>query len=316
VASTPDLNREPIVTWDRYKDKSPSEALDQIYRDAQTSSATKRNWYWTKIKVHRWWSRSARGWALALLVLGTALPLVAGLSDNPSHRLACTQGAIIILAVAGLIQVADKTFGWSSGWTRYITTATAMGNATDVFDMAWSKHLISKTTPLDASDMQTLFALAEQLERDLIKLVSDETNGWITEFNAGINLLDAVIKTQREDTQKQLDALRTASLKAQEDAKTEGKAREAAAAAAAKAKEPGMVDLMLTFKGEPKPVTIMLDGTVVVQEFLGTAWSSPKLAPGLHTIGVRSIGDTKHDTFSSTTVEAGKIVRLELKLSV
>jgi len=317
VASTPDLNREPIVRWDRYKDKSPSEALEQIYKDAHASSATKRNWYWSKIKGKRWTSVRARGSAFALLVVGTALPLLAGLSNDPSNRLTCTQFAITFLAVAGLIQLADKAFGWSSGWMRYITTATAMGTATDVFDIAWSKHLISKTTALETSDVQTLFALAEQFERDLNKLLSDETSGWISEFNAGISLLDSAIKAQREDTQKQLDALRTASLNAQAEAKADEKARAEEAAAAVKAKEPGVIDLLLTFKGEPKPVVIMLDGTVAVQEFLGTAWSSQKLLPGVHTIGVRSsIGDAKHDTFSSTIVEAGKIVKLDLKLPV
>lgn len=316
MASTPDLNREPTIIWDRYKDKSPSEALEQIYKDAQASSSMKRNWYWANIKKKRWASLASRGTVFAFLVAGTGLPLLAGLSNDPAIRLTCTQIAITFLATAGMIQLADKSFGWSSGWMRYITTVTAMESATDVFDMTWSKHLILKTAAIDSNDVQALFALAEQLERDLTKLLTDETNGWITEFNAGISLLDAAIKAQRADTQKQLDALRTASLSAQADAKAEEKARADSAAAAEKAKELGVIDLMLTFKGEPKPVMILLDGTVMVQEFLGTAWSSPKLAPGVHTIGTRSIGDTKHDTFNSTIVEPGKIVKLALKLSV
>ena len=247
-------------------------------------------------------------------MLGTALPLLAGLGDDAKTRLTCTQIAITLLAIAGLLQVADKAFGWSSGWMRYITTATSMESISALFELAWTKHLILKPGEPDSSDVKTLFALAEQLERDLIKLQTDETNGWITEFNAGISLLDAAIKAQREETQKQLDALRAASAAAQSDAKSQEKAKTEAEAAAKKAQEPGAIDLSLTFKGDTKPVSVLLDGAVAAAELLSTSWASGKTPPGLNSITVKGLGDTKLQASASVSVEAGKISKVEIKL--
>lgn len=316
MTSTPDLKREreSTITWDRYKGKEPDPALEQMYGDAQTLSTEKRTWYWNSIKNKRLTSLWARGIAFALLVGGTALPLLAGLSNDAPTRLACTQIAITLLAIAGLVQIADKAFGWSSGWMRYITTVTAMESADNAFEIAWSKHLLSRSAALDASDVQALFALAEQFEHDLIKLQTDETNGWITEFNAGVSLLDSAIKAQREDTQKQLEALRTAASSAQADAKAEAKAKVEAAAAAVKAKEPGVIDVALKFKTDTKNVSISLDGAVVHQDFFGSAWTSTKLPPGVHTVTARVLGETHLETSASAVVEPGKIAKLEIVL--
>lgn len=76
---------------------------------------------------------------------------------------------------------------------RYITTATTMENLCRAFQLEWAKYLVSKTTPLDASDTKALFDLAEKLEQELLKLQGDETTKWVTEFNAGISILDTAI---------------------------------------------------------------------------------------------------------------------------
>ena len=132
---------------------------------------------------------------------------------------------------------------------------------------------------------------------------------------AGINLLDAAIKSQREETQKQLDSLRAASTAAQSEVKAQEKIRVEAEAAAKQAQESGAIDLTLTFKADPKPVSIQLDDSVVSADFIGTAWSSGKLAPGMYKLVVRELGETKFESQGSISVEAGKVAKAEMKLS-
>jgi hypothetical protein len=140
-------------------------------------------------------------------------------------QLKCTQFAVTLLAVAGLFQVGDKIFGWSTGWMRYITTVTDMEAATTHFDIEWSKYLIAKSGAIEAADVKALFSLSETLERELMRLQTDETNKWVSEFNAGLSLLDSLIKAQREETQKQLKALRTTVSNAQATAEADEKAK-------------------------------------------------------------------------------------------
>lgn len=246
MASKPDIKKESSLSWNRFKDKPLGEALKQLYEETHEISKTKRNWYWTSIRTKRWTSLSVRFFAILMLFVGTALPLLAGLSDATITRLFCTQIGITLLAAAGLLQVADKVFGWSTGWMRYITTVTAMEAATSAFDIEWSKYLITKSGALETVDIQALFALSEGLERELIKLQSEETNKWVSEFNAGLLLLDSLIKAQREETQKQLEALRTTVSNAQASVNAEEKPKAEAESAAAKeeekAKQPGTID--------------------------------------------------------------------------
>ncbi len=314
MASKPDLKQESSLVWNRYNGKTPDLALEEIYKDAHALSKDKRSWYWRSIKDKRWISLTSRVTTFGLLLFGTALPLLAGLSDNPGTRLLCTQIAITLLAAAGLFQLADKIFGWSTGWMRYVTTVTAMESATTSFDIEWAKHLLSKISPPDNADVQALFTIAETFERELDKLQSEETKGWIAEFNAGLSLLDSAIKSQREDTQKQLDSLNTTVANAVAAAKADAKVKADAEAAALKAKEPGAIDLCLTFKSDPKRVEISLDGATQ-EKIIGTSWSKVGIAPGLHTVAVRTLSEPIERATSSVLVKPNEIAKMELKLT-
>jgi hypothetical protein len=79
-------------------------------------------------------------------------------------------------------------------------------------------------------------------------LQADETTKWVAEFNTGISLLESLIKTQREETDKKLDAIRTTLTTQESAAKVEEKA-----------KLPGALEVTLTHKSEPKKVRIGLD---------------------------------------------------------
>lgn len=170
-----DITNKSASGWDEYKDKTPEVALESIYERACETSRTMCNWYWLSIRTKRWTSLSARFFAFLLLMLATSLPIFAGLLESPSQRLAFTQWAVALLAIAGLTQLADRIFDWSSGWMRYITTAMTMENLTSVFQLEWHKYILARNGPLVAEDVKALLALAQSLEQELIKEQADET---------------------------------------------------------------------------------------------------------------------------------------------
>lgn len=301
MAAKPDISTKKLSPWDEYKDKTPGEALASIYAHVAASSSMMCTWYWVSIRTKSRTSLSARSIAFVLLVLGTSLPIFAAIQAEAADKLLFTQWAVALLAVAGLTQVADRVFGWSSGWMRYITTVTTMENLTRAFELEWAKYIVSKNAPLDLTDIKTLFDLAKGLEQELTKLQADETTKWVTEFNTGISLLESLIKTQREETDKKLDAIRTTLT-----------TQDSAAKAEEKAKLPGALEVTLTHKAEPKKVRIALDKESPV-EFLGLTWSRLNIIPGQHVVSIQTISDPPQTIEKVVEIGPSSVAKIEIK---
>jgi hypothetical protein len=300
MAKKTDISTKKLEEWDKYKGQTPEDIAKFIYAHIEVTSVSMCNWYWTSISSKRVTSFVIRIIAFILLILGTTLPIFAAIQDKPEEKLLLTQLAVGFLAIAGLSQIADKVFGWSSGWMRYITTVTTMENLIRAFQMEWAKYLVAKTSPIDSSDAKTLFDLAKGLEQELVKLQAEETTKWVVEFNTGISLLDTMIKTQREETDKKLEAIRT-SLTSQE----------ASAKAEEKAKLPGSLEIKLTFKAEPKKLKISLNNETAI-EFLGNSWSRLELTPGRHLVKLVTTSETPRTIERIAEVKADSLTIIEI----
>lgn len=300
TAKKQDLSTDQLMGWDQYKGKEPAEILQSIYEHIGNKSIQMCSWYWASIKSKRVTSLAVRAAAFIFLVIGTIFPIVAALQTTAEQKLFFTQMAVAILATAGLLQLADRIFGWSSGWMRYITTVTTMENLTRAFQMEWAKYLAFKKTDIDEVDVKALFELAKGLEQELLKLQAEETTKWVAEFNTGLALLETMIKSQREETDKKLEAIRT-SLTVQE---TNAKANEVA-------QTPGALEVALTFKGEPKPVMIGMDENEAV-EFLGSFWAKNDLRPGRYIIRLTTQSEPSHVIEKIADIKSDSTTRLEL----
>lgn len=300
MAAKADISTKKLSKWDEYKDKKPDEALPAIYSHIEATSLSICSWYWTSIRTKRRTSQAVRVLAFLLLILGTTLPIFAAIQEEAKDKLLFTQWAVALLAIAGLTQLADKVFGWSGGWMRYITTVTTMENLTRAFQMEWAKYLVSKSGPLDTSDAKALFELARGLEQELTKLQAEETTKWVAEFNTSISLLDSLIKTQREETDKKLEAIRT-SLTTQE---TSSRADE-------KAKLPGSLEVTITHKAEPKKIRISL-GRDAPADFLGYVWSKLEVPPGRHLLRVSTSADPPRAIERVVEIQPDSVTKLEV----
>jgi hypothetical protein len=301
--STQDITTR-ILKWDEYREKQPQEALSSIYTYITSSSKQICGWYWENISKKRIISLAARGLSFFLFVAGTALQIYATTLEKAPDKLNLTQLAVAFLAVAALVLLGDRAFGWSSGWMRYITTVTTMENLTRSFQLEWAKYLVSKTTPLDAADTKALFDLARGLEQELLKLQADETTKWIAEFSAGISLLESAIKTQREETEKKIDAIRTTLASQEVASKAEEKSRAS-----------GSVEVALSFKADVKKVQITFGRNEPV-DFLGTSWTKLDVAPGQHSLRVKTLTDPPQHVEKIIEVQPAAVTRTEVKIAV
>jgi len=290
------VRSDALFTWDRFKDKPLDEALKSIYDHTAALSTRTRQWYWQSIQVKRRTSLLARFAAFLLLVLGTLLPVLAGLGNLPEERLYLTQLGVVALAFAGLLVAADKVFGWSSGWLRYITTVTAIENLTRTFELAWAAYFVDAKGALGEADRKPLFDLAKGFEDDISRQLSDETGRWVSEFNSSLALLGELIKTQRESVERSTDEARALQQKA------------------ADAGQMGGVELDLAYRAGPVPLKIGLDDEAP-GDFSGTSWARAAVAPGMHKVRVLTPGTPPLAMERAVAVPSGGIGKLDLTIS-
>ena len=66
--------------------------------------------------------------------------------------------------------------------------------------------MIDWVKKLTDNDKRILFQSAKRLEEDISKMRSDETEKWVAEFNTSLALLSDLIKSQRESSEKAVEA--------------------------------------------------------------------------------------------------------------
>jgi hypothetical protein len=297
-----DDKAEDKIKWDDYVGKPPKEALPMIYERVEGSAKRTRDWYWDSIGSKRWASLASRVVSLCLLASGAVLPILASICTEPATRLLLTQLGVASLAAAGLSLAVDRVLGWSSGWLRYMTTVTAMENATRKFRMDWANHVIGKSEPLDAKDVRQLFELAKRFEEEIGTLRSDETDKWVTEFNSSIALLGELIKSQRESAERTM-----------REARATIEAREAKAAEIAAAAKPGALEVQIVYEADPVPVEIRLDDGPA-ETYDDRTWAKKDIAPGLRTVYVQTVNPPVRKDMKAVKVPAGDVAKVDIHL--
>jgi len=150
----------------------------KIYHWIETDAINTIDWYFREKTTKARWSRLLRFSSVTLVTLGTVFPVVAVGMQWTENSI---WGYGLIGLGAGCIAL-DKVFGFSSSWTRYLTTATALRRSLTAFQIEWAKVQAAS----DATDEQALkeayFTLASRFVDATADLVERETLSWVTEF--------------------------------------------------------------------------------------------------------------------------------------
>ncbi len=291
-----------LLSWDAYCDKPLEQSLPSIYQHVETASRKACNWYWISIRTKRRASIGARTATFLLLIAGTLLPILAGMVDAQIDRLHYTQFGVAALAFGGLLQVADRVFGWSSGWLRYVVTVTAMENLTRNFELEWARYVLDKGGKLGEADVKPLFDLAKQLEDNIAKLQSDETDKWVADFNSNMAVLGDQVKAQRESSDKAMEVARVALSNQQSALK-----------ASAAAEQSGALEVSFVFKAATMALTLAIDSETG-QAFFGTVWSRLNMSPGQHVLRIKTADVSGEVIEKVVQIVAGQVSKLEVHL--
>jgi hypothetical protein len=110
-----------------------------------------------------------------------------------------TEGAIkgewgfVALALGAGVVLLDRSFGFSSSWTRYMTTATKIQRRVSSFQAEWAAQRVLWGNLLDEDLMLGSIRLAREFLDDFRAIVEAETEQWATEFHTQLRELQGLL---------------------------------------------------------------------------------------------------------------------------
>lgn len=234
--------------------------------------------------------------------MGGLLPVVGSLFNlhNLPGDLANGLWASLLLGVAAALLGLDKAFGYSSGWARYVLTATNIHRALEDFRMEWAELMAKAGTSPTAENVAPLIDRAKKFRTDVDALVLQETKDWVTEFQNSMGQMEKDIVAQVTALKDQVDkAART---------------KEAA-------EEPGSLQLQIqnaskTDTGTTVSVCLTdAQGKTIEETTSGQSWARLNLLPGQYKIRIQATvkGQSVEDQ-KVVPVKPGEIANVQLAL--
>ena len=121
--------------WD---DADPAKSLHKIRNAVEVEGQKAIDWYWKAKRWKRIPSQSIQFCALLLTAAAGLVPIILQVIKNARAVTTVTDSgplAALFIGIAAALLGLDKAFGYSSGWTRYVLTATSMTKLLHEFRM-------------------------------------------------------------------------------------------------------------------------------------------------------------------------------------
>jgi hypothetical protein len=288
---------ESPLTWNA---GDPPALVQGLLKYVEERAEDSVNWYWKNKRSKSFLSQWIQFLAV-VLTSGAALVPIIGQFVN-SNTMKNGLMASLLVGVAAALLALDKAFGFSSGWTRYVMTATNIRKSLEEFRMDWAA-LIAKAGPNPAPDqIQALIERAKEFRITVEGLVLQETKDWVTEFQNSLSQLE-------KDAAAQLATLKAQSEKA-------AQVRDAAS-------QPGSIQLTVpnAEKADNATIQIKLEdagGALADQGVKGTkTWVRLNLSPGQYRLTVSAtVGGNPASTTAAVIVKPGEIAQPAIPLPV
>jgi hypothetical protein len=224
-------------------------SLEGLKRYVLANAERSENWYWkrkankARFAIVLQWTAI---WATAMagvVPVASTLGMFAGWSTHLHFKLftSFNSGLFASLLIGGsaaLLSV-DRFAGLSSGWTRYVLTATTIRAASEEFRMDWAALTAQSATPPTVEQSAAMIQRAKVFSLVVEALVIKETQDWATEFRQNLMMLERDLKVQ-------IDQSKVDREKADQDAKTKTEQEKAKAerekADKEQAAQPGAID--------------------------------------------------------------------------
>jgi hypothetical protein len=140
------------------------------------------DWYLRRKKTPKRLAQWIRALAIILAVVGGAQPFLDGFDVLKGSG----NWGFVFLGLSGALVLADKLFGFSSAWTRYITTQLKLQNLLAEFQMDWAIRCSEVTGNPTNEQRKEMLERLKKFRMDIWSAINEETQTWVTEFKSSL----------------------------------------------------------------------------------------------------------------------------------
>jgi hypothetical protein len=197
------------IAWDA---AAPAKALQDLRNVVEAEGQKAIDWYWKAKHWKRIPSQGIQFCALFLTAAAGLVPIIIQVVKSTGVAQNFDSGplASLFVGIAAALLGLDKAFGYSTGWTRYVLTATSMTRLLHEFRMDWVA-LWAEAGALPSVEKQAgMIQRAKEFVSTIQGMVAQETKDWAAEFQSNMAQME-------KDLKSQLDALKTQVDKAAKD---------------------------------------------------------------------------------------------------
>jgi hypothetical protein len=285
------------LTWNASDTAASLQALVKYVEEQAQGSVA---WYWKNKSSKSFFSQ----WIVFLAVVLTSgaaiVPIIGQISGKP----ALNNGlwASLLVGIAAALLALDRAFGFSSGWTRYVMTATNIRKALEEFRMDWAALVAKAGANPGPDQIAALLARAKEFRIAVEGLVLQETKDWVSEFQNNVAQLEKDVTAQ------------LATMKAQ---------NEKAAQARDAATRPGSIQLTVPNADRADNAVIRIkleDASTAIADETATGsktWVRLSLTPGHYRLTVSAaIGGRPTSTTTAVIVKPDEVTQPQIALPV
>jgi len=195
----PSRNIQPApsgsIAWDAAE---PVKSLANVGSYVDGVATTSIQWYWTNKRWKCQLSRFIQFSAVALTAAGALVPIIAHIwkAREPSSTVDSGLWASLFVGLAAALIGLDKAFGLSSGWARYVLTATSIQKALEEFRLEWMILSAGLSQPPKPEQVTALIQRAKEFVSTIAGMVLQETKDWVSEFQSNMAQLEKDVKAQ------------------------------------------------------------------------------------------------------------------------
>ena len=189
--------------WDN---ADPAKSLQKIRNAVELEGQKAIDWYWKAKRWKRIPSQWIQFFALVLTAAAGLVPIIFQLVKNQRVATGFDSGplASLFIGIAAALLGLDKAFGYSSGWTRYVLTATSMTKLLHEFRMDWVA-LSAAAGESPGEQEAAMIQRAKEFISAIQGIIAQETKDWATEFQSNMAQMEKDLKTQLDSLKAQVD---------------------------------------------------------------------------------------------------------------
>jgi hypothetical protein len=289
---------------------NPSESLAALRAYVEEEALKASNWYMQRKGTKAFFSRYLRLGAIVAAAAGGLYPIAESLYEAFEKSASTTTTATTSAASSGLwaslfvgcaaaLVGLDKAFGFSTGWIRYMTTASIIRKSLEEFRMDWTLKLAEAGSNPPAEKVLEFVQLAKRVRLAIEDQVLEETKAWASEFQNNLSQLEREVRQQAEAQRSQADK----DLKTLQESIKPGSIE----LSVANAKDADNYTFQVRLEGASDPVEETVTGS--------TSWGQLGLKPGHYKLTVSA--STKNRPVRAMAVcevAAGQLLKVAKEL--